>query len=57
MVRRSEPQGLAFHAVVMLPMYVLKFAVAVKDIRQVRRVVLFHGSMEHNDVWFFVLAT
>ena len=61
MVRLSEPQGLAFNAVAMLPMYALMVAVAVKDMRHprkacARRVVLVHGNMEH-DVWFVMLAT
>ena len=43
---------MALKAVAMLPMYALKFAVAVKDMRHprkacARRVVLFHGDMEH----------
>ena len=52
MVRLRESHGLAFKAVAILPMYALKCAVAMKDMRHprkacARRVVLFHGDMEH----------
>ena len=43
-------------------MIVLKVAVAVTNTRYpfkecARRVVLFHGNVGHEDVWFFMLAT